>query len=102
MLRSGWGHGGRGLCVAAAEVASERRQDPGAKQPEPGERQTQVVAGGGEDGVGRVARGAGEMVALEQAVRPGVAARLAQNCTLNGKLCFFKSMHKPPFAHRAG
>ena len=37
-------------------------------QPEPSEQQAEVVAGGGEHGVDRVADAAGEAIAFDQAV----------------------------------
>ena len=52
---------------------SHRGQNKRQKNPQPGEEQADVVAGADEDGVDRVASGAGEAVSFEQAVGFGVA-----------------------------
>ncbi len=57
----------------AAQRDDDRRDDHGAKKPEPGQQQPEVVTGRGEDDIYGVAVRASEMVSLQQAVALQVA-----------------------------
>ena len=46
------------------DCTEEHRQHETQKKPQPGEEETEVVAGGGEDGVDRIALGSSQVIAL--------------------------------------
>jgi hypothetical protein len=49
-------------------VSDQRDDDPGIKKPEPDQDETEVVAGGSQADIGRVAFPSGEPIALQQLV----------------------------------
>lgn len=59
---------GSGLRCGSGVVGDEEHHKEGRQKPEPGDEQTQIVAGGGKDGADGIALGSLEMVSFQQAI----------------------------------